>query len=161
MVYRLSPAFRVRKKFVLRGQEFLPSQELLLDDLRVGADGKPTGVRLNVLVSGGYIVPIPDVTARRGMIGDVASEPPRYLPQPTYLKQSEYPPVPQEQAQVSFFDPPSGTISEVLDWVGDDRLRARAALDAEMAYAKPRSTLVERLSTMLGVVDDAQEDPAV
>lgn len=42
-------------------------------------------------------------------------------------------------------DVPEGTITEVLDWVGDDPERARAALDAEYASSNPRSTLITQL----------------
>jgi hypothetical protein len=39
---------------------------------------------------------------------------------------------------------PSGTISDVLAWVGDDAQRARAALEAEQAGTQ-RSTLIAQL----------------
>lgn len=39
----------------------------------------------------------------------------------------------------------SGTVQEVLDWVGDDPARAQAALDAEEAKEEPRVTLLEKL----------------
>lgn len=46
-------------------------------------------------------------------------------------------------------DVPDGSISDVLDWVGDDPARARAALDAEQAKGdKARSTLVAKLETL-------------
>jgi hypothetical protein len=44
---------------------------------------------------------------------------------------------------------PSGTISEIKDWVGDDKDRAQKALDAEKANEKPRKTLVEDLEDIL------------
>lgn len=40
--------------------------------------------------------------------------------------------------------PPDGTVSDVLDWVGDDPARAREALDAEQA-GQNRATLVAEL----------------
>ena len=40
-----------------------------------------------------------------------------------------------------------GTVDEVLAAVGDDPERAKAALDAEKASPRPRTTLVDRLST--------------
>jgi hypothetical protein len=41
---------------------------------------------------------------------------------------------------------PDGTVKEVLDWVGDDSARARAALEAEQAKDSPRSSLVGQLN---------------
>lgn len=44
---------------------------------------------------------------------------------------------------------PDGTATEVIDWVGDDRARARAALDAEQAKGDDaRTTLVAKLSKL-------------
>lgn len=40
----------------------------------------------------------------------------------------------------------AGTVDEVLASVGDDPVLAQAALDAEKASSKPRTTLVDRLS---------------
>lgn len=45
---------------------------------------------------------------------------------------------------------PSGTIRDVLDWVGDDVARADTALDDELRSTAARSTLVNRL---LAIVD--------
>lgn len=44
---------------------------------------------------------------------------------------------------------PTGTINEVKAWVGDDKERAQAALDAENAKETPRSTLVDWLEGVL------------
>jgi len=41
--------------------------------------------------------------------------------------------------------PPTGTIAEILAWVGSDQARAQAALDAEYGTGHPRSTLVAAL----------------
>lgn len=41
-----------------------------------------------------------------------------------------------------------GKVDDVLTAVGDDPERAKAALDAEKASPKPRTTLVDRLSTI-------------
>lgn len=43
-----------------------------------------------------------------------------------------------------------GTVEEVLAAVGDDPAKAAAALDAEKASAKPRKTLVDKLT---GIVE--------
>lgn len=43
---------------------------------------------------------------------------------------------------------PDGTAAEVLEWVGDDRDRAGAALLAETARDKPRTTLVAALEKL-------------
>jgi hypothetical protein len=45
---------------------------------------------------------------------------------------------------------PTGSIDEVLTWVGDDTDKADRALRAEQAKDKPRSTLVERLTALKG-----------
>lgn len=45
--------------------------------------------------------------------------------------------------------PPDGTVDEVRAWVAGDPARARAALDAEQASDKPRSTLVTELEGAL------------
>lgn len=45
---------------------------------------------------------------------------------------------------------PAGTVEEVLGWVGADRERAAQALAAEQASARPRSTLVARLTELAG-----------
>lgn len=47
-------------------------------------------------------------------------------------------------------DVPVGTVKAILDWVGDDKVRARRALDAETAADKPRASLVAALTELLG-----------
>lgn len=47
-------------------------------------------------------------------------------------------------------DPASGTISEILANVGDDPVKAQAALDAENATGSPRATLVSKLEAIIG-----------
>jgi hypothetical protein len=44
---------------------------------------------------------------------------------------------------------PEGSIKNVLGWVGDDRTKAQAALDAENKADDPRSTLVSKLEDIL------------
>lgn len=44
---------------------------------------------------------------------------------------------------------PEGSIKNVLAWVGDDRTKAQAALDAENATDDPRTTLVSKLEDIL------------
>jgi hypothetical protein len=44
---------------------------------------------------------------------------------------------------------PTGTINEIKAWVGDDKEKAQAALDAENAKESPRSTLVDWLEGVL------------
>lgn len=46
---------------------------------------------------------------------------------------------------------PDGSAKDVLDWVGDDPERAQAALDAEAAKDKPRSTLQADLKKIADV----------
>lgn len=46
---------------------------------------------------------------------------------------------------------PDGSAKDVIDWVGDDRDRARAALDAEQAKGDDaRTTLVAKLTKLAG-----------
>lgn len=45
--------------------------------------------------------------------------------------------------------PVDGTIDDLMAWVNDDRERAGAALAAEQAKDKPRSTVVKRLTSMV------------
>lgn len=56
-------------------------------------------------------------------------------------------PKPVEQEPASPV-PPSGTITAVLDWVGDDPERALAAMEAELDSARPRQTLLDRLDAL-------------
>lgn len=43
-------------------------------------------------------------------------------------------------------DVPEGSVGKVLEWVGDDPAKARAALEAENAKDEPRATLVAKLN---------------
>lgn len=54
-------------------------------------------------------------------------------------------------------DPSAGNVQDVLDQVGDDPEKARAALDAEQASDKPRVTLVAKLEAIAG---PAEPEPA-
>ncbi|GIE35906.1 hypothetical protein Ait01nite_089510 [Actinoplanes italicus] len=61
-----------------------------------------------------------------------------------------------EPAPVPEADPnevPTGTVSAVLDWVGEDRERAARALEAENAAEKPRTTLVAALTALASEPD--------
>lgn len=51
---------------------------------------------------------------------------------------------------------PDGSVTEVRDWVGDDRRKAEAALTAELGREKPRTTLVDAL----GQVGQPEQDDA-
>lgn len=46
--------------------------------------------------------------------------------------------------------PPEGSVARVLEWVGDDRAHAAAALAAELAKPDPRRTLIDALRKQLG-----------
>lgn len=52
---------------------------------------------------------------------------------------------------------PRRTVSETLDWVGDDPARAEEALDAERASDKPRTSLVTRLEDLMD--PDPEDEP--
>lgn len=53
--------------------------------------------------------------------------------------------------------PPVGTISEVMSWVGEDKKRAERALNRELASTAARTTLVKKLQELLG---EALSEPA-
>ncbi len=52
-------------------------------------------------------------------------------------------------ASASSETPPSGNMKKVLAWVDGDHARAAAALEAELARAKTRGSLVEDLNTII------------
>jgi hypothetical protein len=61
----------------------------------------------------------------------------------------EAPPEAPEVPDPGGDEPPvDGTIDDLMAWVNDDRERAAAALTAEQAKDKPRSTVVKRLTAM-------------
>lgn len=55
-------------------------------------------------------------------------------------------------------DVPSGTVPEVLSWVGDDKERAQKALDAENENDKPRKSLVSELEGIISDDGDANDE---
>ena len=59
-----------------------------------------------------------------------------------------------KQTTQSSNEPPDGTSAEVLEWVGDDKKRAQAALDKEQANEKPRVGLTSDLQDILDEEDD-------
>ena len=54
-----------------------------------------------------------------------------------------------EKAEAKANAVPTGTVPEILGWVGDDKEKARRALEAEEANAKPRKSLVKDLKDLL------------
>jgi hypothetical protein len=54
-------------------------------------------------------------------------------------------------------DVPSGTVPEILTWVGEDKERAQRALEVENADEKPRKGLIKALSEL---IDAESEDDA-
>lgn len=44
---------------------------------------------------------------------------------------------------------PAGAISKVLDWVGDDPIKAASAIEAENLRPKPRTSLLEQLAATI------------
>lgn len=46
-------------------------------------------------------------------------------------------------------DVPAGSVEDVLTWVGDDKVRAQQALDAESARKPTRKTAVSALTEIL------------
>jgi hypothetical protein len=62
----------------------------------------------------------------------------------------EAPAEPPEVPNPGGNEPPvDGTIDDLMAWVNDDPERAAAALAAEQAKDKPRSTVVKRLTSMV------------
>lgn len=53
---------------------------------------------------------------------------------------------------------PKGTSSELIAWVGDDKVRAQQLLDAELETSKPRKGLVDDLNELLKGEDPAAVD---
>ena len=53
---------------------------------------------------------------------------------------------------------PEGSVDEVLEWVGNDKTKALAALDAENAKSNPRKTAIEELENLLTEDDDKTEE---
>jgi hypothetical protein len=43
---------------------------------------------------------------------------------------------------------PDGNVSDILEWVGDDKDRAREALDSERGKERPRASLVKQLTAI-------------
>lgn len=54
-----------------------------------------------------------------------------------------------EDAPSNGSEVPDGTVDDVLAWVGDDKARAQAALDAEQQRPTPRTSLVAELEKRL------------
>ncbi len=54
-------------------------------------------------------------------------------------------------------DVPSGTVPEVLTWVGEDPERAQKALYVEVENAKPRKGLVEQLNEIISKESDEED----
>ena len=52
-------------------------------------------------------------------------------------------------------DVPTGTVPEVMSWVGEDPVRAQKALDVEVDNDKPRQGLVKQLNEM---IEEAAKD---
>lgn len=61
-------------------------------------------------------------------------------------------------ADASPEDVPSGTVAEVLTWVGDDPVRAQKALDAEVSHDKPRKGLVSVLTEKIDAEAEAKPE---
>lgn len=76
---------------------------------------------------------------------DPFAAPSRMYPSTTSGKAEEIETSAEVHEGVTDVEVPSGTISELKTWIGDDIERARAALEVEMAKEQPRVTLVEYL----------------
>lgn len=75
-----------------------------------------------------------------------------------WVELAEAPEVPTASRSNARLDPgtgpdtevPEGTTDKVLTWVGDNPDRAAAALAAEQASTKPRTTLIDQLTKLAG-----------
>lgn len=76
-----------------------------------------------------------------------------YLPHSLRNTEGTVPPAPAPKKALPMVDAetgvPIGTAVQVLDWVGDDVDRARAALAREKGQPKPRVTLVTELTALI------------
>lgn len=52
---------------------------------------------------------------------------------------------PAQQDEIGFV---TGNVSDVLDWVGDNPERAKAALEAERSKERPRASLIKQLNKL-------------
>ena len=52
--------------------------------------------------------------------------------------------------ELSVDDVPTGKVAKILNWIGDDPVRARLALDAEEASGKPRAGVVRVAESVIG-----------
>lgn len=62
-----------------------------------------------------------------------------------YTKNEE----PEITSEVNTEEIPEGNISELKDWVGDDKDRAQLVLDDENSQDNPRKTLVKHLEEVI------------
>lgn len=65
---------------------------------------------------------------------------------------------PLEPAGVIRVEVPTGTVEDLIDWVGDDHERAEAALATEALQEHPRSTLIEHLCSHFDLADPTDDD---
>jgi len=76
-------------------------------------------------------------------------------PEPEDVSEVEAPEVDEDPQEEPSDEPteesegvPDGNVSDILDWVGDDKDRAREALDVERGKERPRASLVKQLNTI-------------
>jgi len=103
-------------------QEFKEGEEFFGDLARHLTDNTPEGT-VEVLEADPELEPEPEAPAE--------------APRPESPGDGDEPPV-------------DGTIDDLMAWVNDDPARAAAALQAEQAKDKPRSTVVKRLTAIAG-----------
>ena len=71
------------------------------------------------------------------------------LPKPEPEPEAESEAEPEAAAKPSVKDVPEGTITEVLEWVGQDEARAKKAIHVEERRDPPRITLLESLNRVI------------
>lgn len=67
-------------------------------------------------------------------------------PEPEPVEPPEPGPEPESEPTVEV---PTGTVDEIMAWVGDDKELAQAAKDKELDSGHPRSTLISKLDAVL------------
>lgn len=88
-----------------------------------------------------------DIARNLGLSAEAVAQAQRMSPSEAaqFLGQSEHALIEQFTVTVPDDYPSDGTVSDVLDWVGDDPQRAEQALGIENGKDEPRKTLVAQL----------------
>lgn len=144
MPYRVPSTFYAARRLKLSGQVYLRGDE-------IPAEVMAKMRKADSLLTYGYIVADVDPWARKGRIT---------TPNPTVLnvgarqRLSAGGSTTEQTDETATDTLDASTVQGVLEWVGDDTVRAQQAWEAEVERDKPRSTLVKALESLLGVEDE-------